>query len=54
MMVNRRGQTSMPYAGFEPMVSASKRSRPTPHSAQPLGPGVYVEWVRMSKDAKVA
>jgi hypothetical protein len=27
----RRGQTSMPRAGFEPTISVSKRSRPTPY-----------------------
>jgi hypothetical protein len=38
MMMNGRGQTSMPYAGFEPTVSASKRSWPMPRIARPLGP----------------
>jgi hypothetical protein len=28
----------MPLAGFEPIVSASKQSRPTPQTARPLGP----------------
>jgi hypothetical protein len=32
MMKNRRGQTSMPLAGFEPTVSASKRSKPRPQT----------------------
>jgi hypothetical protein len=36
-MMDRRGQTSMPKAGFEPTVSAFKRSRPTPQPALPLG-----------------
>jgi len=36
--MNRRRQTSMPHAEFESKVSASKRSRPTPHTARPLGP----------------
>jgi hypothetical protein len=37
MMVNRRGQTSMPHVGFESTDSASKRSGPTPQTAQSLG-----------------
>jgi hypothetical protein len=36
-MTSRRGQTSVPYAGFEITVAASKRSRRTPHTARPLG-----------------
>jgi hypothetical protein len=38
MIMNRSGQTSMRYAGFEPTVSASKQSRPTTETTQPLGP----------------
>jgi hypothetical protein len=37
-MMNRRGQTPVSNAGFEPMVSVSKRSRPTPRTMWPLGP----------------
>jgi hypothetical protein len=33
MMMNRRRQTSMLCAGFVPTASASKLSRPTPHTA---------------------
>jgi hypothetical protein len=32
----------MPLAGFEPMFSLSKRSRPMPQTAQPLGPAILV------------
>jgi hypothetical protein len=32
----RRGQTPMLYAAFEPAISVSKRSRLSPQSAQPL------------------
>jgi hypothetical protein len=32
----RRGQTSMPYAGFELTIPATNRPRPTPQTARPL------------------
>jgi hypothetical protein len=34
----RRGQTSMPKAGFEPTIPATNRPRPTPQTARPLWP----------------
>jgi hypothetical protein len=41
MMINRRGQTSMPQAGFELTYSASKKSRPTAQTALSLGPATF-------------
>jgi hypothetical protein len=32
----RRGQTSMPWAGFVPTIPATNRPRPTPQTARPL------------------
>jgi hypothetical protein len=32
----RRGQTSMPWVGFEPTIPATNRPRPTPQTARPL------------------
>jgi hypothetical protein len=40
IIMNRRGQTSMPKARFEPTDSASKRSRPTPQTVRRLGPAI--------------
>jgi hypothetical protein len=34
----RRGRTSMPWAGFEPTIAATNRPRPTPQTARPLWP----------------
>jgi hypothetical protein len=39
----RRRQTSMPYAGFEPTISESKRSMTSPHTARRLGPAVGLQ-----------
>jgi hypothetical protein len=36
----RRGQTSMPWAAFEPTIPATNRPRPTPQTARPLWPTV--------------
>jgi hypothetical protein len=38
MIMNRRGQTSMPSAKFEHTILACKRSRPTLWPARPQGP----------------
>jgi hypothetical protein len=35
-----RGQTSMPWAGFEPTIPATNRPRPTPQTAWPLWPSL--------------
>jgi hypothetical protein len=40
IIMDRRGQTSMPRARFEPTDSASKRSRPTPQTLRRLGPAI--------------
>jgi hypothetical protein len=36
--IEGRGQTSMPEAGFEPTIPATKRPRPTPQTVWPLLP----------------
>jgi hypothetical protein len=36
--IERRGQTYMPQAEFEPTILESKRLRRTPQTAKPLGP----------------
>jgi hypothetical protein len=36
----RSGQTSMPWAGFEPTIPATNRPRPTPQTARPLDESV--------------
>jgi hypothetical protein len=38
---DRRGQTSMPWAGFEPTILATNRPRPTPQTARPLWPALW-------------
>jgi hypothetical protein len=45
--MNRRGQESMPEAGFEPTVSASMRSRHTPQTSRPLGSACRMEPVTL-------
>jgi hypothetical protein len=35
----------MPQAGFFPMISASKRSRPSSQTTQPLGPAVRQAYI---------
>jgi hypothetical protein len=37
----RQRQTSMPWAWFEPTISATKRSRPTPQTTRPLGQSIF-------------
>jgi hypothetical protein len=36
----KREQIPMPWAGFEPTISVSKRSMPSPQTSRPLGPAV--------------
>jgi hypothetical protein len=38
----RHGQTSMPWAGFDPTIPATNRPRPTPQTARPLWPATPV------------
>jgi hypothetical protein len=39
--IERRGQTSMTWAGFEPTIPATNRPRPTPQTARPLWPEAF-------------
>jgi hypothetical protein len=39
----RRGKTSMPWAGFEPTIPATNRPRPTPQTARPLLPALHTD-----------
>jgi hypothetical protein len=38
----RRGQTSVPWAGFEPTIPATNRPRPTPQTSRPEVPSIIL------------